>query len=141
MRHPIKPENESSQHALGGAGIRFHGGRAHEAQDAIQILSAKRTLHAAITTLLTTNYKAKQQVIAQAKKLGYANHFEAIRADIPWRPVHIESDSSHHNVRPTTHGSQTAIVVGTDGEASPVGANEIYCDRLGKVRIRFNWKF
>lgn len=281
------PENESSQHALGGAGIRFHGGRAREAQDAIQILSAKRTLHAAITTLLTTDYKAKQaisasvptnhdyggknapviesydapgiyayatasearryaqihmealearnklwqaqstvrslragtrfslsqdplqklgepdpsfvvlnvtsiginnlpkhtqealaelfgsiptlleecihspndaygdqphhkqqqldkqqfqQVINQAKKLGYANHFEAIRADIPWRPVHIESASSHHNARPTTLGSQSAIVVGANGEASPIGANEIYCDRLGRVRIRFHWQ-
>ena len=81
-----------------------------------------------------------KQVIEQAKKLGYANHFEAIRADIPWRPVHAHNDSPRHNARPTTHGSQTAIVVGADGEASANGANEIYCDRLGRVRIRFHWQ-
>ncbi|MES2049054.1 MAG: type VI secretion system Vgr family protein [Pseudomonadota bacterium] len=298
------PENVSSQNTLGGAGIRFHGGRSREEQDAIQILGAKRTLHAAITTLLTTDYKAKQaisssvpthheyggnntpvlesydtpgsyayataaeaqryaqiqmeatearnklwqahstvrslragtrfslsqgplqklgepdpsyvvlavtsiginnlpkhtqealaelfgaiptlledcihpgndayadqaqatsadiniskdvwskdqqsiqqqqdkqqltQVIAQAKELGYANHFVAVRADIPWRPVHKNNDP-RHNANPSTHGSQSAIVVGANGEATASGANEIYCDRLGRVRIRYHWQ-
>ena len=45
------PENASSRHALGGAGIRFHGGRSREAQDSIQALGAKRTLHASLTTV------------------------------------------------------------------------------------------
>ena len=298
------PENESSQHSLGGAGIRFHGGRSREEQDAIQALGAKRTLHAAITTVLTTDYKAKQaitasvptnqeyggknapviesydapgsyayansaqaqryaqiqmealearnqlwqaqstvrslrpgtrfslsqgplnklgqanpnyvvlnvtsiginnlpkhtqealaelfgpiptllqecidanndakndvygeqsptlgnnakwkqdkqniqrqqdqqqlqQVIIQAKKLGYANYFEAILADTPWRPVHQHNQRAQHNAKTTTHGSQTAIVVGANGEAKPSGADEIYCDRLGRVRIRFHWQ-
>ena len=37
-------------------------------------------------------------------------------------------------------GSQTAIVVGPDGSDEPNGADEMYCDRLGRVRIRFHWQ-
>src|SRR5690606_8421679 len=37
-------------------------------------------------------------------------------------------------------GSQTAIVVGADGSATPNGADEIYCDRQGRIRIRFHWQ-
>jgi type VI secretion system secreted protein VgrG len=81
-----------------------------------------------------------KQVISQAKKLGYANHFEAIRADIPWRPVHQHNHRAQHNANTTTHGSQSAIVVGANGEASASGNNEIYCDRLGRVRIRYHWQ-
>ncbi len=42
--------------------------------------------------------------------------------------------------KPTAHGSQSAIVVGVDGGSSANGADEIYCDRLGRVRIRFHWQ-
>jgi uncharacterized protein involved in type VI secretion and phage assembly len=44
------------------------------------------------------------------------------------------------NAVPTAHGSQSAIVVGPDGDVHPNGADEIYCDRLGRVRIRFHWQ-
>lgn len=77
--------------------------------------------------------------IAQASISGYGNHFEAIAADTPWRPVVGENGLRHHP-KPTAHGSQSAIVVGADGGASPSGADEIYCDRLGRVRIRFHWQ-
>jgi len=77
--------------------------------------------------------------IAQAATIGYANHFEAIAADTPWRPVVGENGLRHHP-KPTAHGSQSAIVVGTDGGSSAHGADEIYCDRLGRVRIRFHWQ-
>jgi type VI secretion system secreted protein VgrG len=274
------PEDQSSAHVLGGSGIRFHGGRAREEQDSIQAWGAKRTLHAALTTLLTSDYKSKQAIAAsapthhayggknapvlesydvpgsyayanaaqaqryaqiqmeatearnklwlahstvrslrpgtrfslsqgplqqlgetapsyvvlnvssaginnlpkpaqqalaelfgpipelldsclpqestpettqrsqqsqnqpmleQAVKLGYSNSFSAIRADIPWRP-HNEEHGARHNARPTALGSQTAIVVGANGEATANGADEIYCDRLGRVRLRFHWQ-
>ena len=42
--------------------------------------------------------------------------------------------------RPTAAGSQSAIVVGAEGGDQPSGADELYCDRLGRVRIRFHWQ-
>jgi type VI secretion system VgrG family protein len=78
-------------------------------------------------------------VIEQASASGYANHFEAIAAGTPWRPVVGENGLRHHP-KPTAHGSQSAIVVGVDGGDSANGADEIYCDKLGRVRIRFHWQ-
>jgi uncharacterized protein (DUF2345 family) len=72
------------------------------------------------------------KAVEQAQRSGYANCFEAIPAERPWRPM---MDAS-----PTAHGSQSAIVVGPDGSDEPNGADEIYCDRLGRVRIRFHWQ-
>ncbi|APA71491.1 type VI secretion system Vgr family protein [Janthinobacterium sp. 1_2014MBL_MicDiv] len=79
------------------------------------------------------------QVIAQAAESGYANHIEAISADTPWRPAQDGGDVRHHP-KPTALGSQSAIVVGADGGNAAGGASEIYCDRLGRVRIRFHWQ-
>jgi type VI secretion system secreted protein VgrG len=78
-------------------------------------------------------------VIAQASTSGYANLVDAIAAATPWRPVVGENGLRHHP-KPTAHGSQSAIVVGPDGGASASGADEIHCDRLGRVRIRFHWQ-
>ncbi|HEX9173339.1 MAG TPA: type VI secretion system Vgr family protein, partial [Telluria sp.] len=74
------------------------------------------------------------RVIEQAQRSGYANCFEAIPLERPWRPM-MERKAS-----PTAHGSQTAIVVGPDGSDMPNGADEIHCDWLGRVRIRFHWQ-
>jgi Rhs element Vgr protein len=76
--------------------------------------------------------------IAQARETGYANCFEALPADLPWRPGLPGGAGSYS--RPTAHGAQTAIVIGPDGADSPKGADELYCDRLGRVRIRFHWQ-
>lgn len=76
---------------------------------------------------------------AQARKTGYANCFDAIPSDLPWRPA-LDTNDSRQRVRPTAHGTQTAIVVGADGNDQPDGADELYCDRLGRVRIRFHWQ-
>ena len=80
-----------------------------------------------------------EQVIAQAMASGYANHFEAIPAATPWRPVLGENGLRQHP-KPTAFGSQSAIVVGAEGNEVASGADEIYCDRLGRVRIRFHWQ-
>ncbi len=77
--------------------------------------------------------------IAQARKSGYANCFEAVGADVIWRAQMVDSAGRNHP-RPTALGSQSAIVVGADGNDSASGADELYCDRLGRVRIRFHWQ-
>jgi uncharacterized protein involved in type VI secretion and phage assembly len=77
--------------------------------------------------------------IAQATKSGYANCFEAIPADLPWRP-YLPHVDGRRDAKPTAYGAQSAIVVGPDGSDEPNGADELYCDRLGRVRIRFHWQ-
>lgn len=77
--------------------------------------------------------------IEQARKTGYANCFEAVASDLPWRPELPGSDGRACN-KPTAAGSQSAIVIGADGSDLPNGADELYCDRLGRVRIRFHWQ-
>lgn len=77
--------------------------------------------------------------IAEARKSGYANCFEALANDIVWRPQLDGSDARSHP-KPTVPGAQSAIVVGPEGEDRPVGADEIYCDRMGRVRIRYHWQ-
>jgi uncharacterized protein involved in type VI secretion and phage assembly len=78
-------------------------------------------------------------VIERARKSGYANCFEAIPAELPWRPSRL-ADDDPAALKPSAFGTQSAIVVGADGSDSPSGADEIYCDRLGRVRIRFHWQ-
>jgi type VI secretion system VgrG family protein len=77
--------------------------------------------------------------IAQARETGYANSFEAVAADAVWRPQLPGSDGRSHP-KPTARGAQSAIVVGADGLAQPSGADELYCDKLGRVRIRYHWQ-
>jgi type VI secretion system secreted protein VgrG len=79
------------------------------------------------------------RVLAQARSAGYANWFEAVMVDVPWRPRLAGSDGRSHP-RPTARGSQSAIVVGAGGHDQPSGADELYCDRLGRVRICFHWQ-
>lgn len=77
--------------------------------------------------------------MAQARQTGYANCFDAIPSDVPWRSEWEGSDG-RQRTRPTAHGTQSAIVVGADGNDQPNGADEIHCDRLGRVRIRYHWQ-
>jgi type VI secretion system VgrG family protein len=78
-------------------------------------------------------------VVERAIKSGYANCFQAMPADMPWRPQLPGSDGLT-NSKPTALGAQSAIVIGPDGSDEPSGADELYCDRLGRVRIRFHWQ-
>ncbi|MFB9240996.1 type VI secretion system tip protein VgrG [Massilia antarctica] len=77
--------------------------------------------------------------IAEARKSGYANCFEAIASETTWRPELPGSDARSHP-RPTAPGAQSAIVIGADGNDRPHGADELYCDKLGRVRIRYHWQ-
>lgn len=55
----------------------------------------------------------------------YTNSFEAIPADVSFRPPRLAEKSR-------IHSTQTAIVVGKKGE-------EIWTDEYGRVRIQFHW--
>ncbi|NGZ85330.1 type VI secretion system Vgr family protein [Duganella aceris] len=79
------------------------------------------------------------QTVAQARQTGYANSFDAVAADVIWRPQLAGSDGRSHP-KPTARGAQSAIVIGADGIDQPSGADELYCDRLGRVRIRYHWQ-
>ncbi|MES3025716.1 MAG: type VI secretion system Vgr family protein [Pseudomonadota bacterium] len=78
-------------------------------------------------------------VIAQARASGYANCFDAVLGYVTWRPE-IDGSDGRARSKPTAGGSQSAIVVGADGNDRPRGADELYCDRFGRVRIRFHWQ-
>lgn len=77
--------------------------------------------------------------IVQARETGYGNCFSAVAADLVWRPRLPEDDAASYP-KPVAFGAQTAIVVGADGNDQPNGADELYCDRLGRIRIRFHWQ-
>jgi type VI secretion system secreted protein VgrG len=79
------------------------------------------------------------KAIAQAQCSGYANCFEAIPAERPWRPM-LDGSGGCSHTKATAHGSQGAIVVGPTGSIEPNGVDEVYCDHLGRVRIRFHWQ-
>jgi type VI secretion system VgrG family protein len=68
----------------------------------------------------------------QVQISGYANTFEALRSHIPWRPVHIPP--------PPAPGLMTAQDVGPEGHTQPEGADEIWCDAWGRVKVRFHWQ-
>ncbi len=57
-------EDYSSQHANGGAGIRFHRDAAVEAQDTIQKLGCERISQPEITTISGWDYKTKRVIAA-----------------------------------------------------------------------------
>ena len=54
------PEDYSSVHDNGGRGIRFHGARSQEDQDAIQVFNTQQMFQPAITTLASYDYKSKR---------------------------------------------------------------------------------
>ncbi|MGY0559946.1 type VI secretion system Vgr family protein [Luteimonas sp. A277] len=83
---------------------------------------------------------AGQNLLPQAKAVGYANAFVAVDRSRPWRPVLHDGTGKRLNPRPTAPGYQTAIVVGPDGQSSPSGHQELHSDALGRVRVKFHWQ-
>lgn len=80
------------------------------------------------------------QSLAAAKTLGYANSFSAVHVGRPWRPVLASADGARLHAKPTASGVHSAIVVGPSGETSPNGADELYCNDRGDVRVQFHWQ-
>jgi len=77
---------------------------------------------------------------AQARRSGYANRFEAIRAKLPWRPMLVDETGARLHPKPTVPGPLMATVVGPRGQTRGTGADEIHADALGRVRIRFEFQ-
>ena len=75
-----------------------------------------------------------------AERTGFACHFQAVRRDVPWRPVLLDDTGLRPRPRPTALGPQTAIVVGPDAQVSPQGAQELHTDRFGRIKVRFHWQ-
>lgn len=77
---------------------------------------------------------------AHAERTGFACQFQALRRDVPWRPVLMDDTGLRPRPRPTALGPQTAIVVGPDGSEHPSGAHELHTDKMGRVKVRFHWQ-
>ena len=80
------------------------------------------------------------EVAEQARKSGYGNSFEAIRAYVPWRVALYGEQGQALYPTPRPGGPLTATVVGPNGETSASGAGEIHTDRLGRIRVRFDFQ-
>ncbi len=76
----------------------------------------------------------------QAAETGYACQFQVLRRNVPWRAVLMDGTGLRPRPRPTALGPQTAIVVGPNGSTSPSGADELYTDKLGRVKVKFHWQ-
>ncbi len=80
------------------------------------------------------------QTLATAQATGYANSFSAVHRERPWRPAIVAAAGARLHAKPTVHGVQSALVVGPSGETTPDGANALYCNARGDVRVRFHWQ-
>ena len=47
---------------------------------------------------------------AKAREVGYANRFEAVRCDRPWRPALARQRGARLTGAPSVHGVHTAVV-------------------------------
>jgi type VI secretion system secreted protein VgrG len=81
-----------------------------------------------------------QALQQQAAATGYACQFQALRRNVPWRAVLLDDTGLRPRPRPTALGPQTAIVVGPDGSTAASGADELYTDKLGRVKVKFHWQ-
>ncbi|WPG39986.1 type VI secretion system Vgr family protein [Variovorax sp. EBFNA2] len=80
------------------------------------------------------------QNLATAQAQGYANSFSGVHVPRPWRPALAAADGARLHARPTASGVHSAIVVGPSCETTPNGADELYCNDRGDVRVRFHWQ-
>lgn len=97
-------------------------------------------LQTALQDTLSLIDQDTQGLIEQAQASGHANLFKAIRRSVPWRAVLMDQTGLRPRPRPTALGPQTAIVVGPDGSTQPQGADELYTDQLGRVKVKFHWQ-
>ncbi|MFY2565998.1 type VI secretion system Vgr family protein [Achromobacter ruhlandii] len=83
---------------------------------------------------------ADAAVLAKAREVGYANRFEAVRCDRPWRPRLPEARGARLSGAPSVHGVHTAVVTDAEGSTQPREQDEILRNKRGDVRIRFHWQ-
>ena len=76
----------------------------------------------------------------QAAQTGFACQFQALRRNVPWRAVLLDGTGLRPRPRPTARGMQTATVVGPDGATTAQGADELYTDPLGRIKVKFHWQ-
>lgn len=77
--------------------------------------------------LVSVDHYAEQTgfVSGEEPETVYRNSFTCIPAGVAFRPARLTPV-------PVVHGSQTAFVVGPEGE-------EIYTDQYGRVKVQFHW--
>lgn len=80
------------------------------------------------------------ELLKLATERGYGNRFEAHRHHTPWRPQLDDRTGARINPRPTAPGPMSALVVGPEGQTTPNGPDELWCDALGRVKVRFHWQ-
>ncbi|WP_265944452.1 type VI secretion system Vgr family protein [Dechloromonas sp. A34] len=80
------------------------------------------------------------ELLALAGERGYGNSFTALHSTLPWRVRLVDDSGARLNPRPTAPGPMSAIVVGPNGETSASGADEIWCDGLNRIKIRYHWQ-
>lgn len=73
------------------------------------------------------------EVKTQVAQAGYGNHFEALRASVPWRPALQDDNSLRLNPKPTAPSTLGATVVGPDDQ-------ELHMDAQGRIRVRFDFQ-
>ena len=79
-------------------------------------------------------------VLARAREVGYANRFEAVRCDRPWRPALPQARGARLAGAPSVHGVHTAVVTDAEGATQAKEQDEILRNKRGDVRIRFHWQ-
>ncbi|TXH92693.1 MAG: type VI secretion system tip protein VgrG [Pseudomonas sp.] len=110
------------------------------AADLPATLGAEVTAHALDTDASTDTAADTQALRERAERTGYACQFQTLRRKVPWRPVLLDDTGVRPRPRPTALGPQTAIVVGPQGQTSPQGADELYTDALGRIKVQFHWQ-
>jgi uncharacterized protein involved in type VI secretion and phage assembly len=96
-------------------GIRFHGVSAVERQDTVQSLRVRRSLHASMTTLLSTDYKAKQIVAAEAPtRFAVASGLPALEVfDTPGQYAYPTRALAEHHADILMQGMEARANYGT----------------------------
>ena len=80
------------------------------------------------------------ELLKLAVDRGYGNTFTAHHAPQAWRAQLEDRSGARLNPRPTTPGPMSAIVVGPEGRTAANGPDELWCDALGRIKIRFHWQ-
>ncbi|MGY3041073.1 type VI secretion system secreted protein VgrG [Rhodanobacter sp. TND4EL1] len=117
--------------------VRLHHAGINNLPKAVQHLAQKQLGHA--DDYADTRHAVTPALWQQAGAVGYAQHFEAIARELPWRCGLEDEHGLRLNPRPTVPGVQTAIVVGPEGEISPGASGPLHTDGLGRLKVKFHW--